>query len=358
MHLLRLKFWTACLVLGSISTSVVLATPHPVDDSIVNRTPAPSPSPDSQRLVLRKQPTISKYIQHVDVYFQGETYCRKTQEEIERAKTIIETMFRAAWEQMDLEPVWSRDGRKLKAVRMPSFEYQGFLGDWTYSMILEVMLKGPKSCKGECTLTAMQEKRKPGIYDLTISDSRQSVIHRSRVQVLNKIEEQDSSAQLDDTISTTLAWGTRQECLFESICDRGLPLKMSDGSYGPLLLWGYRLDRALVRRKEAKRIQEFSVGRLKVVLGATREFRELDVNVSNPILPFYLYLFSANVAVATIFAGQRKFPTDLLKNSLTSSSSLMRFPPLFNFWTACLVIGLISVVCAAPRPTWSESFEY
>ncbi|KAJ3711862.1 hypothetical protein DFJ43DRAFT_1161578 [Lentinula guzmanii] len=28
----------------------------------------------------------------------------------------------------------------------------------------------------------------------------------------------------------------------------------------------------------------------------------------------------------------------------------MRFPLLLNFWTACLVIGLISVVCAAPRP--------
>ncbi|KAJ3787230.1 hypothetical protein GGU10DRAFT_331702 [Lentinula aff. detonsa] len=28
----------------------------------------------------------------------------------------------------------------------------------------------------------------------------------------------------------------------------------------------------------------------------------------------------------------------------------MRFSLLLNFWTACLVIGLISVVCAAPRP--------
>ncbi|KAJ3983142.1 hypothetical protein F5890DRAFT_1555253 [Lentinula detonsa] len=197
MHLLRLKFWTACLVLGFISISVVLATPHPVDDSIVNRTPTPSPSPDSQRLVLRD----SGYTPKMFVAFQRKKYVWETQEEIERAKTIIETMVRAAWKEMDLEPVWSRDGRELKAVRMPPFEYKGFLGDWTYSMMLEVMLKGPKLCK-----------------------------------------------------------------------------------------------------------------------------------------------------VATIFAGQRKFPTDFLKNSLTSSSSLMRFPPLFNFWTACLVIGLISVVCAAPRP--------
>ncbi|KAJ3991504.1 hypothetical protein F5050DRAFT_1168924 [Lentinula boryana] len=40
----------------------------------------------------------------------------------------------------------------------------------------------------------------------------------------------------------------------------------------------------------------------------------------------------------------------LSQKSVTFSSSLMRFPLLLNFWTACLVIGLISVVCAAPRP--------
>ncbi|KAJ3711861.1 hypothetical protein DFJ43DRAFT_1106946 [Lentinula guzmanii] len=176
MHLLRLKFWTAYLVLGFISISVVLATPHPVDDSIVNRTPMPSPSPDSQ---LRKRLTISKYIQHMDVYFQGEKYRWQTQEEIGRAKTIIETMVRAAWEPMDLEPVRSRDGRKLKAVKMPSFEYEGS----------PVKLKGPKVCQGKCTLTAMQEKGKTGLYDLTIRDSRKKVIHSSRVEVVSELSQ-------------------------------------------------------------------------------------------------------------------------------------------------------------------------
>ncbi|KAJ3787231.1 hypothetical protein GGU10DRAFT_349332, partial [Lentinula aff. detonsa] len=187
MRLLRLEFWTACLVLVFISISVVLATPHPVDNSIVNRTPTPSPSLNSQRLVPRERVTISKYIQRMDVYFQGKKYRWQTQEEIKRAKTIIETMVRAAWEPMDLKPVWSSDGRKLKAVKMPSFEYEGVPGDWTFNMMLKVKLKGPKVCQGKCTLTAMQEKGKTGLYDLTISDSRKKVIHSSRVEVVSEL---------------------------------------------------------------------------------------------------------------------------------------------------------------------------
>ncbi|KAJ3991503.1 hypothetical protein F5050DRAFT_1716036 [Lentinula boryana] len=131
------------------------------------------------RLVPRKRPSISKYIQHIDVFFQGKPYRWQTPDEIERAKTIIETMVRAAWEQMNIEPVWSRDRRRVEKVLMPSFEYDGFPGDWTFNMMLTVKLKGPKVCKGECTLAAKQRSGKPGLYDLTIRNDREETIYSS-----------------------------------------------------------------------------------------------------------------------------------------------------------------------------------
>ncbi|KAJ3853691.1 hypothetical protein EV368DRAFT_81317 [Lentinula lateritia] len=116
-----------------------------VDSTVAELATYQSPSSSSSSPNLNpRNPKTSTYIHRMSISFQGTSYRWETLEEIARAKDVIQAMIVEAWKKLDVEPVYSQNSGRLKSVLLPELVYDGTPGDWTYNMILEVKLKGPK----------------------------------------------------------------------------------------------------------------------------------------------------------------------------------------------------------------------
>ncbi|KAJ3804993.1 hypothetical protein F5876DRAFT_82321 [Lentinula aff. lateritia] len=113
-----------------------------VDSTVAELATYQSPSSSSSSPNLN--PRTSTYIHRMSISFQGTSYHWETLEEIARAKDVIQAMIVEAWKKLDVEPVYSQNSGRLESVLLPELVYDGTPGDWTYNMILEVKLKGPK----------------------------------------------------------------------------------------------------------------------------------------------------------------------------------------------------------------------